>query len=457
MNEQDRKAWKERIDNEIIIMGKELGETIIIDEGFQRALDSIALGENLFLTGSAGVGKSLFTDIVRRTFKGNMVVTATTGIASANIKGVTMHSMFMLPLKAIATTTEYNKVAKKIFYNKTKKSVIENMDLLVIDEISMAKGYNLDTIDHVLRNLRDDAFSPFGGVQVILIGDLMQLEPVVDHKGYEKDFLKDNYNGNPYFFNSSAYKTGNFNYIEFNHIYRQKDKEHQQVLNNFRSYDFSKKDLDYMNNRVVDESEFFNEGDYIFIATTNKKANEVNDSWLEALDGELITLNAYIEGQVLKSNIPETINLKPDAQIMMLRNDKNHRYFNGSLGIFKEVLDEETILVEVDGQEIVVERYEEKYIDYIYNKEENTVEEIEVGKKEQFPIKLAYSLTVHKTQGLSLDRAYIDFGRGCFAGGQAYVGLSRIRTLNGLGLKKPLKEKDFIISKHLQKFLEEVN
>lgn len=453
MNEQQRVEWKERIDKELITMGNEIGETIQIDKDFELALESIMMGENIFINGSAGVGKSLFTSLVRRTFSGNMVVTASTGIASASIKGVTVHSMFRLPLKAISKATEFNAVAKSIYSDQNKLKVMTSMDLLVWDEISMGKCYNLDTIDHVLRNLRDRPLEPFGGVQVILIGDVMQLEPIVNNKSYEKDFLKENYNSNPYFFNASAYRTGAFRYIEFKTIYRQKNKRFQQVLNNFRCYNFTDSDLDYINSREVKEEEFFLEGDYIYIASKNSIADDVNESWLASLDGSPIVLQAQITGKTLKSNIPDVVTLKPEAQVMLLRNNPIKGYYNGSLGIFKRVIDSEHIEVEIDGELISIDIHEEKHIDYVFNKEENKVEEQVVGTKKQYPIKLAYSLTVHKTQGLSLDRAFIDLGNRAFASGQSYVALSRLRTLEGLGLKRPLTKDDFKINKHLEKFL----
>ena len=450
MKEEDRLAWKERIDRELLIMEKEMGEPIVIDEDFKKALESVMLGENIFISGSAGVGKSLFTSLIRRTYKGNIVATATTGIASANIKGVTLHSLFKLPLKPICRITDYNRVASDLL-NMGKSDVLVNMDVLLLDEVSMAKCYHIDAIDHILRNLRDKPFIPFGGVQIILIGDLMQLEPVVSDVA-EEELLEHNYNGNPYFFNANAYRTG-FKYIEFKTIYRQKNKDLQNTLNNFRCYGYNNEDIDYMNTRVVDEMDFFNEGDYVYIASTNKKAQEINDSWLASLDGDLITLNSIVTGSVGVSNLEDVIVLKPNAQILMLRNDSNHEFFNGTLGIFKRMLNPDKMEVEIDGKLVEVSRYEEEHINYKYNKTENHIEESPTGTRKQFPVKLAYSLTVHKTQGLTLDRAYIDLGFKAFACGQAYVALSRVRTLEGLGLKRPLKPSDFIESEHLKKFL----
>ncbi len=205
---EDRQRFKEKFYEEAEKRGLE------ITEDFSLAVDNLVLGNNLFITAPAGYGKSAFIDLVRSTYVGNMGVCGSTGIASANIRGVTLHSMFKLPLKGISKPTEFNEVAHSLTYGG-KDKVLKNLDLLVIDEISMVKSYHLETVDKVLKNLRDDPFTPFGGCQVILVGDVGQLPPVVKSTGYENDFLKENFNGNPFFFSCSAYRTGNFQYIEF--------------------------------------------------------------------------------------------------------------------------------------------------------------------------------------------------------------------------------------------------
>ncbi len=196
------------------------------------------------------------------------------------------------------------------------------------------------------------------------------------------------------------------------------------------------------------------EGDFVYLATTNKVVDSKNMQWLSSLEGETITYNAQISGKTLQSVIPDTIHLKEGAQIMLLKNDLEGRYFNGSLGIFLREKDEETLIVELDGREVEISRYKEQSIDYIYDKEDNSVKETVIGERLQFPLKLSYSLSCHKSQGLTLDRAFVDLGPKAFASGQAYVALSRVRSMEGLGLKRALTEKDFPKNKHLIDFLE---
>ncbi|MDA3854678.1 MAG: AAA family ATPase [Candidatus Woesearchaeota archaeon] len=447
MNEKDRIAFKERFYIEADKQGIE------VNTEFQKALETIVTGSNVFLTGNAGKGKSTFINILRACYTGNMAVCGSTGVASANIQGVTLHSLMSLPLKAISKHSEYMEVAQKAI--SRNGAVLKNLDLLVIDEISMTKPYHISAVDHILKQAKECEYKPFGGCSIILTGDVAQASPIVDNKSYEPAFLKENFEGCPFFFSSPAYKLGNFKFIELKKNYRQGKNDFSDTLDRLRDYTFTQSDIDLINTRVVNEEDFYAEDDFLYLSSTNKVVNAVNKSWLDALEGRLYTFNAETSGKVLKSLIPDTLHLKEGCQIMALRNDKDKQYFNGSRGTFLKQIDNDTLLIEIEGEKIKVERYEEKSIEYKFDKESNSVIEKTIGRRLQFPITQASAISVHKSQGISLDRAFIDLSKYFKPSGLAYVALSRVRKLEGVGLARKVTAKDFPENEHLVKFLEE--
>ena len=447
MNEQQRVDFKKRFYGEAERKGIE------VNAEYEQALQSLMMGENIFINGAGGVGKSELINLVRSTFTGNVVTCGSTGVAASSIGGTTLHSLFLLPLKPISKATERNEVAKKIYSNENKLKVMTNMRVLIIDEGSMVKNHTLDAIDHILRQLRDNPLEAFGGVQVIISADLFQLPPVVSTQA-EIDFLDNNYNGSPYFFNSQAYRLGNFKFIELVKIYRQSNKEFQEVLNRFRLYSFTDSDLEYINKRVVTEEEFFIEDDYTYLSSVNRIADSVNERWLHTLEGEEIIFNAEIRGKKIASTIPEVIKLKPSAQIMMLKNSQDGAYFNGSLGIFKKVIDADKILVEIDGKDIEVSKYTEKVIDYSFDRDKNEIVEIELGSRVQYPLRVNFASSIHKSQGQTLNRIYIDLSKSFRVSGMGYVSLSRCTSYEGVGLKRKLVRADFPKNDELIKFIE---
>ena len=408
--------------------------------------------QSIFLTGKAGTGKTtLLHQIIQNTHK-NTVVVAPTGIAALNAGGVTIHSMFQLPFGGFIPSYDVapqinqfikfetkDSLRKHFKMNNTKRSVIQNMELLIIDEVSMLRSDVLDAVDFMMRKVRRKEI-PFGGVQVLYIGDLLQLPPVV--KNEEWLVLKKYYNG-IFFFNAHVVQQNPPLYVELTHIYRQTDKNFISVLNNLRNNKIAPEDIKLLNEYVKPDFDLKANKGYITLTTHNVKAETINSQALIDLNGEIQSYIPEIVGDFPEKLFPvdEFLQIKVGAQIMFIKNDLSvdKNYFNGKMG-FIHACSEREILVRFpeENKIIEVEKYEWKNIRYTVNEATKEISEEVLGTFVHYPIKLAWAITVHKSQGLTFDKAALDVSQ-VFLPGQAYVALSRLRSLEGLVLLQPIR------------------
>ncbi|MFD0834922.1 helix-turn-helix domain-containing protein [Mariniflexile aquimaris] len=414
---------------------------------------------NVFLTGKAGTGKTTFLHSLKQKSFKRLVVVAPTGVAAINAKGVTIHSFFQMafgPVLPEETGFQRSESGFQRKFNKTKIDIIKSLDLLIIDEISMVRADLLDGIDQVLKRYRDRT-KVFGGVQVLMIGDLQQLSPVV--KDNEWDLLK-NYYDTPYFFSSKVFKSCNPISIELKHIYRQDNEVFISILNEIRNNKLTSKSAALLNERyIVDFVPNKNDG-YITLTTHNNRANAMNDLELQKITSKSYFYKAAVEGNFPEYSYPthEKLELKKGAQVMFVKNDSTSekRYFNGKIGEVIELnKDEVTVRCQGDDFDIVVTPEIWENINYSINKETKEITEQVSGAFSQMPLRLAWAITIHKSQGLTFDRAIID-AQASFAHGQTYVALSRCRTLEGIVLKNPISEDSIINDMRVSSFNESV-
>lgn len=415
-------------------------------------------GTHLFLTGKAGTGKTTFLRKLKQESPKRMIVIAPTGIAAINAGGVTIHSFFQIPFAPYVPESSFSTNGKATYrfrFGKEKINIIRSMDLLVIDEISMVRADLLDAIDEMLRRYRD-RHKPFGGVQLLMIGDLQQLAPVV--KDEEWQMLKKYYD-TPYFFSSCALKRTEYCTIELKTVYRQSDDTFLKLLNRIRENHCDSQVLEALNRRYLPDFQPRKEEGYIRLVTHNYQAQRINNYELEQLPGRSYVFRATIDGKFPEYSYPtdEFLELKKGAQVMFVKNDSSgeHRYYNGMIG---EVTAVSTGSIEVrakDGDETFLLQEEEwanaKYV--LDEQSKEIVEDIE-GVFRQFPLKPAWAITIHKSQGLTFERAIID-ASASFAHGQTYVALSRCKTLEGLVLSAPLSAKAVISDQAVDSFTEE--
>lgn len=408
--------------------------------------------KSIFLTGKAGTGKTtLLKEIIRTTHK-NVVVVAPTGIAALNAGGVTIHSMFQLPFAGFipefnlpfqfSDTIKFetkDSLRRHFRMRADKQAVLNNLELLVIDEVSMLRADLLDAIDYMLRTTRRNE-RPFGGVQVLFIGDLLQLPPVV--KNEEWEILKQYYRGK-FFFHSRVVQQNPPLYIELTKIYRQTDDRFISILNNLRNNRVSADDIKALNGFVKPEFDLKSNSGYITLTTHNSKADALNSKSLSDLKSEEYIYRPEIVGEFPEKIFPvdEELKLKVGAQVMFIKNDLSpeKNYFNGKIGIVHSLADEEILIhFPEENLTIEVEKYEWKNVRYYVDELSKEIKEDVLGTFVHYPIKLAWAITVHKSQGLTFDKAALDVS-GVFAPGQAYVALSRLRSLEGLILLSPLQ------------------
>ena len=409
-------------------------------------------GRSIFLTGKAGTGKTTFLKHICRTTPKRHVVLAPTGVAAINAGGSTIHSFFLLPfcpylpdVKELVTEYQMPEHHKK--FKKERLKIIRTLDLLIIDEISMVRADILDAVDMTLRKYRKSSL-PFGGVQLLMIGDAQQLSPVV--KEDERPYMAQVY-PSPYFFHSKALQKIDYMTIELQKVYRQKDQEFVKILNAIRENNPTSEIMAALNSRV---HAFENDEDTIRLTTHNFQADEINNRKLAEIEAEPVMLEAEVDGEFPENSYPAdfVLTLKKDAQVMFIRNDSNGEYYNGKLGKVIDINPRGTILVEdQEGRTIAVTPTEWENVQYSLNEESGEIEPKVIGRFRQAPLKVAWAITIHKSQGLTFDRVIIDAGS-AFAFGQVYVALSRCRSLEGISLDSHIRMSSIYTDGHVAEF-----
>lgn len=407
----------------------------------------------VFLTGKAGTGKTTFLHRLKMNSLKRLVVVAPTGVAAINAKGVTIHSFFQMPFGPILPDTDLNNSASfNSKFNKTKINIIKSMDLLVIDEISMVRADLLDGIDRTLRRFRNRE-KVFGGVQVLMIGDLQQLSPVI--KENEWELLRHVYD-NGFFFSSHAYQQCQAVTIELKHIYRQENPKFIEILNEIRNNVLSETAATELNKRFIPDFEPEPNSGYISLTTHNNKAEATNNAELEKLKTKVFTYKAKVEGKFPEFSFPndENLILKVGAQVMFIKNDSSpeKRYFNGKIGKVVH-LDKDEVVVHCPDDDFNIVTTPEIWenINYTVDAETKAITEDKIGAFTQMPLRLAWAITIHKSQGLTFEKAIID-AQGAFAHGQIYVALSRCKSLEGLVLKSKINSSQIISDSHVISF-----
>lgn len=425
---------------------------------FQDALQLIThTRQSVFLTGKAGTGKSTFLKYICNHTKKKYVVLAPTGIAAINAGGVTLHSFFKLPFRPMLPddpdlSLSHGRIFEFFKYPKEKRKIIAEVDLIIIDEISMVRADIIDCVDRILRVYSGNMRLPFGGKQLLFVGDVFQLEPVVPSD--QKEILSLFY-ASPFFFSARVFKDINLVPIELQKVYRQTDSVFINILDRIRNNAARKQELDTLNGRYFPSFEPQNEDMYITLATRRDQVDFINEKKLAELPGEEYVSVGKIEGDFPESSLPTQLNLsiKEQAQVIFIDNDYERRWVNGTIGMVSGIDENGNVYVLLEsGVEHLVEPTSWRNYKYKYNEKEKRIEEEIVGTFEQLPIRLAWAITVHKSQGLTFSRVVVDLTGGVFAGGQTYVALSRCTSLEGLVLKSKISSRDIFIQKEIVEF-----
>ena len=425
---------------------------------FQDALQLIThTRQSVFLTGKAGTGKSTFLKYICNHTKKKYVVLAPTGIAAINAGGVTLHSFFKLPFRPMLPddpdlSLSHGRIFEFFKYPKEKRKIIAEVDLIIIDEISMVRADIIDCVDRILRVYSGNMRLPFGGKQLLFVGDVFQLEPVVPSD--QKEILSLFY-ASPFFFSARVFKDINLVPIELQKVYRQTDSVFINILDRIRNNAARKQELDTLNGRYFPSFAPQNEDMYITLATRRDQVDFINEKKLAELPGEEYVSVGKIEGDFPESSLPTQLNLsiKEQAQVIFIDNDYERRWVNGTIGMVSGIDENGNVYVLLEsGVEHLVEPTSWRNYKYKYNEKEKRIEEEIVGTFEQLPIRLAWAITVHKSQGLTFSRVVVDLTGGVFAGGQTYVALSRCTSLEGLVLKSKISSRDIFIRKEIVEF-----
>lgn len=431
---------------------------------FQDALNLVKYTrQSLFLTGKAGTGKSTFLRYICENTKKKHVVLAPTGIAAINAGGCTLHSFFKLPFHPLLPddpnlSLQKGRIHDFFKYTKAHRKLLEELELIIIDEISMVRADIIDAVDRILRVYSHNLREPFGGKQILLVGDVFQLEPVV--KNDEREILNRFY-PTPYFFSAQVFSQIDLVSIELQKVYRQSDPVFVGVLDRIRNNTVGAADLQLLNRRYGMDIAQAEADMYITLATRRDQVDHINERKLNELPGDAVTFSGEIHGDFPESSLPtsQELVLKTGAQVIFIKNDFDKRWVNGTIGVVSGMdLDTETLYVITDdGKECDVKRESWRNIRYKYNEEKKEIEEEELGTFTQYPLRLAWAITVHKSQGLTFARAVIDFTGGVFAGGQTYVALSRCTSLEGIQLKKPVGRTDVFVRPEITQFARKFN
>ena len=425
---------------------------------FQDALQLIThTRQSVFLTGKAGTGKSTFLKYICNHTRKKYVVLAPTGIAAINAGGVTLHSFFKLPFRPMLPddpdlSLSHGRIFEFFKYPKDKRKILAEVDLIIFDEISMVRADIIDCVDRILRVYSGNMRLPFGGKQLLFVGDVFQLEPVVPSD--QKEILSLFY-ASPFFFSARVFKDINLVPIELQKVYRQTDPVFINVLDRIRNNAARKQELDTLNGRYFPSFEPQNEDMYITLATRRDQVDFINEKKLAELPGEEYVSVGKIEGDFPESSLPTQLNLsiKEQAQVIFIDNDYERRWVNGTIGMVSGIDENGNVYVLLEsGVEHLVEPTSWRNYKYKYNEKERRIEEEIVGTFEQLPIRLAWAITVHKSQGLTFSRVVVDLTGGVFAGGQTYVALSRCTSLEGLVLKSTISSRDIFIRKEIVEF-----
>lgn len=416
---------------------------------------------SLFLTGKAGTGKSTFLRYIAKNTKKKYVILAPTGISAINVGGSTLHSFFRLPFHPLLPNdSRYSirNIRKTLKYNSAHSKLLQEIELIIIDEISMVRADIIDFIDKVLRIYCRNMREPFGGKQLLLIGDIYQLEPVLKEEDWR---LLQPYYASAYFFSATVFQQMQLVSIELHKVYRQTDNTFIGILDRIRNSSAQSDDLKALNARVGSQLNMHNSQLAVTLASRRDTVDYINEQQLNKLDGQSSIFRGKIRGDFPESSLPTPIELevKPGAQVIFIKNDKDKRWVNGTLGVV-DCIDEEAGIISVineEGVEYDVEREIWENVRYTYNEKEQKIEEEQLGVYQQFPLRLAWAITIHKSQGLTFKQVNIDLSGGVFAGGQTYVALSRCTSLEGITLQEPIKQSDIFVRAEVLNFARHYN
>jgi ATP-dependent DNA helicase PIF1 len=425
------------------------GDDITIDltDEFSKAYNLMEnTNDSFFVTGKAGTGKSTLLKYFRSQTKKRVAVVAFTGLAAINVEGQTIHSFFGFPIGFIQPNA--------VKFNEDLEHLLRTLDTVIIDEVSMLRADLMDAIDKSLRIHRKDS-RPFGGVQMIFIGDLYQLPPIIEK---ELNDVYNKYYKTPYFFSADVFSLMKLPYINLEKIHRQNDPEFIEILNNIRERKNLGAALGRLNQNVEYNFNDIKEGETVVLSTTNQKVREINSFFLEKIKSESFSFTAMVGGEFDSKSFPteEVLTFKEGAKVMFVKNDPEKQYVNGDIGIITRI-NPFMIEVKCKGGTMIIQRqkwekYRYEYVPSEIDGERGSVRKNIIGTFEQYPLRLAWAITVHKSQGQTYNSVFIDLHTGSFTSGQTYVALSRCKSLNGIKLQRPISERDVILDQRITEF-----